>query len=132
MSAWTIEPQKFGFNTAEDHRRLCIGIAFEINTRLTLGTPVDTGRAQNNWLPTIGVPATMEVEAIKEKNVAMGTAVHRANAEFEKAPLFPNLYITNNVEYIVDLDMGTSQQAPNGIVDLAIQAVAENAGGVQL
>jgi len=129
---WTIDPRKFGFETEEDHRRLCIGIAFEINTRLALGTPVDTGRAQINWLPTIEAPANGEVAGIKEKNVAVGNTVHRANAEFEKAPMFPNLYITNNVEYIIDLDMGTSTQAPHGIVNIAVQAVAENAGGVQL
>ena len=33
------------------------------------------------------------------------------------------IYITNNVDYINELDKGTSQQAPNGMVSLTINEV---------
>ena len=33
------------------------------------------------------------------------------------------IYITNNVDYINELDKGSSQQAPNGMVSLTINEV---------
>lgn len=93
------------------------------------GTPVDTGWARANWVPSIGKPAS-------------GTAGTRASAEAGNINLGSQqggvaavatsyktskgaVHITNNVPYINNLNDGSSKQAPKGFVQAAIfKAVA--------
>jgi hypothetical protein len=99
------------------------------------GTPVDTGWARANWVPSITQPyVTDDVVNPKEKFLATGknTISAEVNAreqvqqggivtvaatyKVDKGPVF----ITNNVPYIIQLNMGSSSQAPAGFVQAAI------------
>lgn len=83
------------------------------------GTPVDTGWARSNWIPSIGT--SPESPAGSKENV---TDAQRLSGEGEVLGYQfgqGTVYITNNVPYIKDLNEGTSQQAPEGFVQKAIQ-----------
>lgn len=86
-------------------------------------TPVDTGRAKGNWIPTIGTRASGETN-VTDKSGGSTIAVIVATVP-EKAGAI--VWLTNNVPYIGVLEYGRgngkpgSQQAPNGMVRLSIQ-----------
>lgn len=88
-------------------KKLC----FEVLKGIVLKTPVDTGRARNNWQLVIGENdgTTLEAEggygAIDRGLAAMG-------------PLLPfdTVTIFNNLPYIVPLEEGHSDQAGPGVM----------------
>ena len=92
-------------------------VGFEIWNGVTKKTPVDTGRARASWNLT---------EEVVNLNTASENVVHGANAKGSVGRITGKgdvIYITNNVDYINELDKGTSQQAPNGMVSLTINEV---------
>ncbi len=120
--SWTVPPTQFSKELREDHREHTAEIAMAIHRNLVLTTPVDTGRARSNWLPSVGTPRVNEVSATD----AM-TAIMAAEAEFmpEGLPFWPTLYIANNLPYIRKLNEGHSRQAPAHFVELAISWVVD-------
>ena len=92
-------------------------------------TPVLTGRARNNWFPSIGSPS----EQRTEKTASVSTTGEPPNGQ-EKArikgvtqkldalPLGQStVYITNNLDYIQRLEDGYSPKAPpNAMVQRTI------------
>lgn len=93
------------------------------------GTPVDTGWARANWVPQIGTPAAGTVGTRKQAEAGQVDQTGSAAGEaqllgFKLAK--GSIWITNNVRYIVRLNEGSSQQAPPGFVQAAIEeAIAE-------
>tara|TARA_R110000737_G_scaffold47134_4_gene67060 strand:+ start:19009 stop:19416 length:408 start_codon:yes stop_codon:yes gene_type:complete len=85
------------------------------------GTPVKTGWARANWIARIGSPGTEPVgdpesvgSAKGAQNAALGSVL---SYKLVSGPVF----ISNNVPYILRLNEGSSQQAPAGFVQRAIQ-----------
>lgn len=73
-------------------------------------TPIDTGRARQGWVASVGSPdyssnGSNSLEAGKVPKFVFGKTVYLANA----------------VDYIEDLEHGTSRQAPNGMVEIALK-----------
>ncbi len=94
----------------------CRALALEIDKELRrsgTGTPVDTGHARANWVPSIGTPALEEVE---------GLSAHAAGvAAVLKFKLGDGaLFISNGVPYINRLNYGHSKQAPRLFVEACI------------
>lgn len=90
-------------------------------------TPVDTGHAMSNWIPTIGKPNekiigskqdVSEVEYKKSMDELNGYELNKGN-----------LYLTNNVEYIELLNEGHSSQAPRAFVQIGISRGMDKTGG---
>jgi hypothetical protein len=78
------------------------------------GTPVDTGRARNNWFLTTGSPSE------DSTNRAGGNSNKQLN-QMPKKVLNETVYLTNNLPYIEKLEYGgTSSQAPAGWVRQAL------------
>lgn len=103
--------------------RLSVNISAELIER----TPVDTGWARANWVPSIGTPFEGNADELDEvarraAAPAQGARQQTSTAalltyQIERGPVF----ISNNVPYIVFLNEGTSDQAPAGFVQAAIQ-----------
>jgi len=95
------------------------------------GTPVDTGWARANWIPSVGAPAVSPVgsRAAVDGGAAQQAALARLlGYKLEQGPV----YATNNVPYIAQLNEGSSRQAPAAFVQRAIvRAAREVAGGQQ-
>jgi hypothetical protein len=87
---------------------------------LVLSTPVDTGRARANWIPSVGKPILAELQSTdKSGNETMAKA-HAVVAGWTR--LLGPIYYANSLPYIQRLDEGYSAQAPNGMTTGAITA----------
>lgn len=120
----------------------CSEVALEVTHNLVVATPVKTGWASSNWVPTIGVPFAGTVgapptlagrvdHALARKGAAPGAHRGSGNAAREGATgsLLKyelgqgSIFVTNNVPYITgpgSLDDGHSKQAPRGFIRKAI------------
>ena len=111
----------------EYSERLIIGIALEVHATLVEDTPVDTGWAQNNWVPNVGGPGASSSQ--NEGNAASAKAKMTAGLasvagyKLRSGPI----HITNNVPYIEPLNAGHSKQAPKDFVPMAINKGADRA-----
>ena len=95
-------------------------------------TPIDTGWANANWIPSVGTPAEFDIPELDRDERFAGVPSALAQAEAGRLRLFNYklrdgaAFITNNVPYIVDLNMGSSTKAPANFVTAAIrQAIAD-------
>mgnify|MGYP006999136535 CR=1 FL=1 len=97
-------------------RKVCLDLFSDI----TMNTPVDTGRARANWFATIGAPSSTTVEYSGSPASAGQGAIGDAAVAVSRAT--GNIFwISNNLPYIYRLEFeGWSNQAPNGMVRLAI------------
>ena len=87
-------------------------VALAVDRELVNQTPVDTGRARANWIPSVGSPSVKIVEPGEKPD---------ASAEFQTFTLDKTIFLSNNLPYIRRLNEGHSDQAPAGFVDNAVQ-----------
>ena len=84
----------------------------QVDARVVLSTPRDTGRAANNWVPSVARASDRVVVNRQD-----------ADAIFDKSAVGDSLYLTNNVPYITRLNEGHSKQAPVGFVQLTLRII---------
>jgi hypothetical protein len=110
---------------------IALGLNVNANLRSNppLGTPIDTGWASANWVPSVGQPATIDGEPANKSEgpTPAEVAARAAMAEEgvnqvlawrqEDGPIFS----TNSVPYIGALNAGHSPQSPRGFVQAAIE-----------
>ena len=123
LGAFTASLRRNGKKLTEDdlvlfHKK----VSLDALGRVVEKTPVDTGRARANW--QVGIDNAPEGE------VPIGTDP-RGNGLAALTALRPNrvVYISNNVEYIVPLEEGSSNQAPNGMVAVTLEELSQQFGG---
>lgn len=103
-------------NAEEDVR----GAALVADSTLVLRTPVDTGRARANWLPSIGIP---DGRTLDETDPSGASAIERGRNLIGRWTLKDGpMYFSNSLPYAPRLDNGYSQQAPAGMTTFAISA----------
>ncbi len=99
---------------------VCKMLALEIDKELRRATPVDTGHARRNWVPSVGQPYASETQDDSAHAAGVSEVLGYV---LEAGPL----WVANNVPYIRSLNYGHSTQAPPGFVeravDIAIQKV---------
>ena len=83
------------------------------------GTPVDTGWASSNWLPTLNRQVTAPTGSKTAVSTAESDQGLLALKSFKYRP-DAVIYVTNNVPYITELDRGYSRQQSRGFVQRAI------------
>lgn len=88
-------------------------LALEIDAELRRATPVDTGHARRNWISSVGQPNTEEADtdAARAAGIQAVLAYELASGA---------LWVANVVPYIRSLNYGSSQQAPAGFVEVAV------------
>ena len=125
-------------------KKIVLDVTANLKQPAPLGTPVDTGWARANWIPSIRRPAAgvPTPTAWQAKHDAVPGAVSRQeSAEAEIVTQFTlskkRMFITNNVPYIGRLNRrpGHSQQAPEGefvqaSINKAIHQDLGNLGGL--
>ena len=89
------------------------------------GTPVDTGWASSNWVPTVGAQPSAPVGSKQAVNTGPSDDGLRLLNAYRWSPN-DVLYVTNLVPYITDLDKGTSRQQRAGFVQRAIMQAIVN------
>lgn len=103
-------------------------VAMAVDQTAVLSTPVDTGRARSNWRVGVGSPPTGTIAAFSPGSGGSSgaqnaqAALDAAKAVLSSDKLGDVVYVSNNVDYIMHLNDGSSPQAPAGFIQLAIQA----------
>jgi len=121
MRNWTRDPKMFATETRQQFSKLLSAVAMRIYVNLVMTTPVDTGRARSNWIATIGSPSNATRAA-----GSASAAIRSAKQVFAPKSIpkeGATLYITNNLDYVVFLNQGSSKQAPAHFVEAAIDSV---------
>jgi len=88
-------------------------VAFDAFGMVVKKTPVDTGRARGNWNISVG-----SIDYSVNEN-----ATTKKSPDIKKGDGLKPIFITNSLEYIEDLENGTSQQAPNGMVAITVNEI---------
>jgi len=113
--------------------------ALLVDQAIVLATPVDTGRARSNWRVSLGVSVPGVIEPYSPgKKLGLGeganaaAAISQAKTQILRRRNGQNIYITNNVLYIGDLNDGTSSQAGSNFVEKAIMAGVSSIRGARV
>lgn len=77
------------------------------------GTPVDTGHARANWVPSVGDPFGSEVDNDSAHGAGVADVLGYQLGDGAA-------WVSNNVPYILALNDGWSKQQPAGFVERAI------------
>lgn len=96
-----------------------VALAFvELSTSIILRTPVDTGRARGNWIPTANTPGIGYDNETLDKTGQKAIDAATAIAQMTNSEKF---ILTNNLPYIGVLEyQGWSKQAPAGMVRISV------------
>ena len=109
--------RKFNSNTEEAATEIVRGTALTLFGKVILRTPVLTGRARANWQASIQRPAN----GVVDKNDKSGrAAMADAKSTVGKMRLGESILLVNNLDYIGDLENGTSKKSPEGMVKVTV------------
>lgn len=97
-------------------------LALDIDRRVILESPVDSGAARSNWLASVGFPDASTTDVDIQGAINKGAAVIAGAGDYE------TIYISNNLPYIQRLNEGWSQQAPSGYIDKIITEEVSRGG----
>jgi hypothetical protein len=91
----------------------CKMLVLELVRELKRATPVDTGNARWNWIPSVGVRSTQEADGPDLASLGLERVLAYTLSSGA-------LWVSNVVPYIEALNYGHSAQAPAGFVEAAI------------
>lgn len=97
-------------------------IALRVTQAIILATPVDTGRARGNWIVSVDKPNTEQFPDKKDPTGMEAIAEATRTILLETKKVGVQIFLSNNLPYILPLNNGHSAQAPAGFVEKAIQA----------
>lgn len=103
-----------------------IKIAVIILKDLVFVTPVDTSRALSNWQVRILQGATTEISPYSlgqrgsTKSASAVAALQTGQTILNIRSFGKEIYISNLLDYIADLNRGSSRQQPAGFVERAV------------
>ncbi len=116
--------------------RVVTKITLDVTANLVETTPVDTGWARANWVPSIGQPAIKDLPRDRpdDSQVVAGAVTEQQGATAKLLAYtlkMGKVFVTNNVPYITELNDGSSKKAPTGFVQQAIaKAVTKDIKGL--
>ena len=105
--------------------RVVTRLTLDVTANLIETTPVDTGWARANWVPSIGQPAIKDLPRVKpdDRQIVADAVAEQQGATaglLAYTLKMGRVFVTNNVSYILSLNDGTSKKAPTGFVQVAI------------
>lgn len=112
---WTKDIGKLAQKMCEMPNELQRKVAFKMYDAIVLRTPIDTGRARGNWNINTG---SADPTVDEERKTAMPLVQSENEIDLPKGD--EDIYITNNLPYIVALEYGHSTQSPEGMVGVTL------------
>ena len=94
-------------------------VAYKALSTILHEHPRDTGRAAGNW--QVGINETTEDEVPNATKRSNDSVVKEGQAKVDTTPPYAIVHIMNNVPYIIYLEAGSSDAAPEGMVARAIE-----------
>lgn len=105
----------------EAMQKFLIWVGMTLLKGIVKKNPVDTGRSQGNWQVTFHKPAMGKIESYtKDPGPVLRKGFQKLKS-LKKEGVVRVIYITNNVDYILELEEGRSGRAPNGMVSVTLQ-----------
>jgi hypothetical protein len=128
MAKFTINPRDFVQGAIENIEEVRRRYALEIFSRVVERTPVDTGAARGNWIPSIGSPSE---EITDNKDKSGNQTLQKIKAVVEQVKGDDSLFLSNNLPYLPKLEYGGygdgpktingfSKQAPHGMAGVTV------------
>lgn len=108
-------------------------VALAVDEAVVAATPVDKGTAISNWIASLGSPATGTREAFSRGKFGSTEAENIVAQIGDTASKLKghkpgqSIFLTNNLDYIGDLNAGSSPQAEADFVRVAAAAAAKAA-----
>ena len=96
--------------------------ALELGGQMVDRSPVDTGRFKNAWVTSTGVADKSQPEGADKSGARALAALNEKVAGWKPGQ---TIWILNNLPYAKRLEYGWSQQAPGGMVRLAVQSYSQ-------
>lgn len=109
----------------------------KVGVTVVYATPVDTSRARLNWQGTVGAPAEGVLKPYPLRPSSPGDGPRTAIASIKAAASDytgqrEGVFITNNLDYIDDLNNGSSSQAPANFVEQAVMVGVRAVSNVRI
>lgn len=117
---------KIGIDIEKNADTLVRKVAITVTSSVVLATPVDTGRARANWRTALGAAerGVRDPFATGKKGSTGAQNISGVIAETQRVVAGyqgnGEVFISNNLPYIGPLNTGTSDQAPAGFVEIAV------------
>ena len=92
-------------------------IALELLKKVTMKSPVDTGRFRANWMVGIGGADETTTENTVNDAMMRGSIVLTAYRALKQ------IHISNNLPYAAALEHGHSLQAPLGVAEVSVAEI---------
>lgn len=92
-------------------------IGTEIGVVLVPATPVDTGFARGNWLPSLNAPAASPITFLDPTGAATIARIGAVASQYRVGDV---MFIVNSIDYIGALNAGSSVQAEANFVRHAV------------
>ena len=96
-------------------------VALQLLERALMRTPVDTGQAANGWQISITTPT--EDNPAHTTGIDISQVGPRAETVLATLRLGENVYVVNNVEYILHIEEGADKVAPVYMAKRAVQEI---------
>lgn len=119
---------RLGAAVAANADRLTRTVALAADQIVVSETPVDTGRAKSNWIVALGSAPAANIAAYAEGEAGSTAAANEAAALAQAERVIAGyngdmgveIYISNSLPYIEELNRGSSAQAPAQYVETAL------------
>lgn len=115
MAGFKDKIAKFNKKAEKAANMIFRGTALSLAGSIIRRTPVDTGRLRGNWQTTINAAADGVVERTSQNG-----ATSEAKETTSRASIGQSIFITNNLPYAKVIENGSSKQAPQGMVKVAV------------
>ena len=131
--SFALDVSKFVEKAKKNPEKVMRQVSIKLFSAIIKATPVDTGRARNNWFASGSAPSSGTTDATdKSGNIAIGNAT----SFVLKATDWHEFTLTNNLPYAQRLEYGHwSKQAPQGMVRINVsrfqQLINEEANKVK-
>ena len=112
MSTFELDLRRFKKKIEGRAKLVVQKVALDIDKGVVLQTPVDTGRARGGW--NVGINNVNLSDTGEDKSGAKTIAENEST--ITRADHSDAIFISNNVDYIEELEKGSSDQAPQGMV----------------
>lgn len=98
-------------------------IALDLLRKVTMKSPVDTGRFRANWMVGIGGADETTTDSTVNDAMMRGAIILSAYRDLKQ------IHLSNNLSYAAALEHGNSMQAPLGVAEISVEEIEAHFNG---
>jgi hypothetical protein len=115
IHSFGVQLDKFAKTVNVDVEKVVRRVSLDLWKRITVKTPVDTGRARANWMISAKTPSGNQLPEGEYSDPPTPSVSNQG---------YDSVFVTNNLDYIGALEDGHSKlQSPEGMVAVSIAEV---------